>query len=202
MTSSMRTLKTSALPAGESSPHGVARRRPSAYRPPSCRCSALSALASSGFAWTTAGRTPWGTPASVCAFAASKDAVSRERCSSNAFAATSGALPATSSAACAMASDTPRQLRTMATPAARFCVPLGRAGLAPGCARAARGRPSGARALEARLEGVLSPSSPVAVRTEMEIEPSPCFRAKAGRRQVGHRVASRIVLAHRSRQAA
>mmetsp|Transcript_74234 Transcript_74234/g.240080 ORF Transcript_74234/g.240080 Transcript_74234/m.240080 type:complete len:559 (-) Transcript_74234:486-2162(-) len=222
LTTSWRTAwKASALSAGVSVSQGVGRSRPPWRRRASWCCSACSMPARSGFASTTASVSPGGGPtegSSACGPA--KVDASSERCSRSTCAATSGAPLALSSAAAAMASETPRECRSVARLAERPWPPPVR----PPDARlpeafgalARRGPPEPedvkelgalpALAPEDRLPrlGLWLPSllSLLAASADMGVEPSACFRASAGRRHVGHTVASRRVLAHCSKQAA
>mmetsp|Transcript_81435 Transcript_81435/g.263772 ORF Transcript_81435/g.263772 Transcript_81435/m.263772 type:complete len:450 (-) Transcript_81435:294-1643(-) len=75
-----------------------------------------------------------------------------------------------------------------------------RGGLLPGgwAALAGRVREPEDRAPPSPPSGAV----PLAASTEIEVEPSVAFRESAGRRHVGHRVASCCILAHCSKQAA
>mmetsp|Transcript_23061 Transcript_23061/g.72475 ORF Transcript_23061/g.72475 Transcript_23061/m.72475 type:complete len:293 (-) Transcript_23061:1054-1932(-) len=167
--------------------------------------------------------TPGGASGAVGALAAGwlKLRLSRARCSSSTCAATSAAPPEHSSAASAMASEMPSESRSAAAlPVPRCPRPAERdpavGGLAPeGCegrgrrppACPAPPRPAPPRDAEPALP-VRPPAalelSPVellllAASTAIEVEPSACLRARAGRRHVGQVVASRIVFAQLSR---
>jgi len=144
-----------------------------------------------------------------------KEAASSVRCSSSMWAATSGAPLAQSSAASASACEMPRDCRRLAIPlvrrTTRAVTSVARVS-APDCGgsaptdgvgrtvwRVARTVTIGAARVWP-LPWLLS-SIPL-VRTDIGVDPSNCFRIRAGLRQVGHRVASCIVRAQRSKQAA
>jgi len=158
------------------------------------------------------------TPGGFCGVAgrglSPKEAASSARCSSNMWAATSGLSPAQSSAASANASAMPRDWRRLAIllarPAARVArvsVPE-RDGLAPSDGVGRAGRVVRTVAVEAVPVWPLPwplpwpLSSVLLVSTDIGVDSAACFRIRAGLRQVGHRVASRIVRAQRSKQAA
>mmetsp|Transcript_23206 Transcript_23206/g.54327 ORF Transcript_23206/g.54327 Transcript_23206/m.54327 type:complete len:417 (-) Transcript_23206:591-1841(-) len=191
---------------------------------PSCRRSAISAPleARCGLAWRMALMTLSGTSAAAAETAADSGwrsmTIKRLWCSSSTCAATSPAPPEHSSAARAISSETPSDCRRFATRDARgpaLLLPddgIGRTLLPAGATLrrdaceawpSDRSDPLLPRLPEAALELLLDPSlASLPTSTEIEVEPSACFRASAGRRHVGHVVASRIVLAQLSRHAA